>query len=88
MTVNKKYYIAGGISIILTIIGVLVGANVFPNTQYKTDTEFVLDDYKIELSVKPVDTILETEDGNIQVEQYPTVEAIDGGNISCEDESE
>lgn len=88
MTVNKKYYIAGGISILLTIVGVLVGANVFPNTEYKSNTEFVLDDYKIELSVSPVDTILETEDGNIQVEQYPTVEAIDGGNISCENESE
>lgn len=88
MTVNKKYYIAGGISIILTILGVLVGANVFPNTHYKTDTEIVLDDYKIELSVTPVDTILETEDGEIQVEQYPTVEAIDGGNINCENESE
>lgn len=88
MTVNKKYYIAGGISILLTIVGVLVGANVFPNTEYKSNTEFVLDDYKIELSVKPVDTILETEDGNIQVDQYPTVEAIDGGNINCENESE
>lgn len=88
MTVNKKYYIAGGISIILTIIGILVGANVFPNTEYKSNTEFVLDDYKIELSVKPVDTLIETEDGEIQVEQYPTVEAIDGGNINCENESE
>ena len=88
MTVNKKYYIAGGISIILTIIGVLVGANVFPNTEYKSSTEFVLDDYKIELSVKPVDTLIETEDGTIEEEQYPTVEAIDGGNINCENESE
>ena len=88
MTVNKKYYIAGGISIILTIIGVLVGANVFPNTEYKSNTEFVLDDYKIELSVKPVDTLIETEDGSIKVEQYPTVEAIDGGNINCENETE
>lgn len=88
MTVNKKYYIAGGISILLTIIGILVGANVFPNTEYKSNTEFVLDDYKIELSVKPVDTLIETEDGSIEVEQYPTVEAIDGGNINCENESE
>ena len=90
MKVNKKYIIAGIISLITLAGGLIAGYSLFPkhDVDVKSKTEVILDDYKIELSVTPVDTILETEDGEIEVEQYPTVESIDGGNVSCENQGE
>lgn len=90
MKLNKKYIIAGLVTLVGITGGLFTGAKIFStdSTEVKTNTEIVLDDYKIELSVTPVDTLIETEDGNIEVKQYPTVEAIDGGNINCENESE
>lgn len=90
MKFNKKYLIAGLITLIGIASGTFAGAKVFSShdVDVKTNTEVVLDDYKIELSVTPVDTLIETEDGNIEIEQYPTVEAIDGGNVSCDGEQE
>ena len=87
MRLSKKYIIAGVITLIGIIGGVIAGSNLFPKTDIKSKTEVILDDYKIELSVEQIETLIETEDGDIKVEAYPTVEAIDGGNITCEDES-
>lgn len=81
---SKKHIIAGIISILMTIVGVLLGSHFFAKTQIKT--EILTEDYKIELSVNPVDAIITTEDGNIEVKQYPTVESIDGGNVTCDSE--
>ena len=88
MKLNKKYLVAGIITLIGIAGGIITGSSLFSKTDVKTQTEIVLDDYKIELSVEPVDTVIQTEDGNIEVTQYPTVEAIDGGNINCENEPE
>lgn len=90
MKINKKYLIAGIITLIGIAGGLITGSKLFSthDVDVQSKTEVVLDDYKIELSIEPVDTILETEDGEITVAQYPTVEAIDGGNINCENEPE
>ena len=90
MKVNKKYIIAGIISLITLTGGLIAGSSLFPkhDIDVKSKTEVILDDYKIELSVTPVDTVLETEDGNIEIKQYPTVESIDGGNVTCEEGQE
>lgn len=90
MKLNKKYLIAGAITLIGIAGGLVTGSKLFSthDVDVQSKTEVVLDDYKIELSVEPVDAILETEDGEITVAQYPTVEAIDGGNINCENEPE
>lgn len=90
MKFNKKYIIAGLVTLIGITGGLFTGAKIFSsnNTEVKTNTEIVLDDYKIELSVTPVDTLIETEEGEIEVEQYPTIESVDGGNVSCEGEEE
>ena len=90
MKLNKKYLIAGVITLIGIAGGLFTGSKLFSthDVDVQSKTEVVLDDYKIELSVEPVDAILETEDGEITVAQYPTVEAIDGGNINCENEPE
>lgn len=87
---NKKYVIALFSTLLALTGGVFVGSNLFADHQVdvKSTTEIVLDDYKIELSVSPVETLLETEDGDITVESYPTVESIDGGNVNCENEPE
>ena len=90
MKLNKKYIIAGLITLIGVAGGIFTGSNLFPkiDTKTTTKTEIVLDDYKIELSVEPVDAVLETSDGNIEIKEYPAVESIDGGNINCENEPE
>lgn len=86
MKLSKKYIIAGVITLIGIIGGGIAGSNLFPKTDVKSKTEVILDDYKIELSVEPVDAVLETSDGNIEIKEYPVVESIDGGNINCENE--
>ena len=85
---NKKYVIALFSTLLALTGGVFAGSKLFASHQVdvKSTTEIVLDDYKIELAVEPVDTILTTEDGEIKVEQYPTVESIDGGNVTCENQ--
>lgn len=85
---NKKYVIALFSTLLALTGGVFAGSKLFAEHQVdvKSTTEIVLDDYKIELAVEPVDTILTTEDGEIEVEQYPTVESIDGGNVTCENQ--
>lgn len=88
MKVNKKYIVAGLLTLTALAGGLFAGSNIFSKTDIKTKTEIVLDDYKIELSAEPVDTVLETEDGNIEIKQYPTVESIDGGNVTCEEGQE
>ena len=45
-------------------------------------------DFKIELSDSQVDTILETEDGNIEVLSSPTVERVDSNNMACDEGEE
>lgn len=88
MKLSKKYIIAGVLTLIGIIGGGIAGSNLFPKTDVKSKTEVILDDYKIELSVEPVDAVLETSDGNIEIKEYPVVESIDGGNINCENEPE
>ena len=88
MKVNKKYIIAGISTLVALAGGIIAGSNIFKQVDVKTNTEIVLDDYKIVLSAEPVDTVLETEDGEIEIKQYPTVESIDGGNLSCEAKDE
>lgn len=83
---NKKYLIAGLISLLTLGGGLFAGSKLFVKTDIKTKTEIEFSDYKIELSAETVETLIETEDGQIEVIQAPTVEAIDGGNINCENE--
>lgn len=45
-------------------------------------------DYKIELSKAQVETILETEDGNIEVISAPTVERVENNQVKCDEGEE
>lgn len=45
-------------------------------------------DFKIELSDSQVETILETEDGNIEILSSPTVERVDSNNMACDEGEE
>lgn len=87
---NKKYLVAGAISLLALGGGVVTGIKVEGSKDKPVEvrTEIQLDDYKIELSINQVEAKLETEDGDIEILQVPTVESIDGGNVNCEEGSE
>ena len=88
---NKKYLITGIVSLIC-LAGGFTGASIKYKNQTqdgdKITTTEITAEYKIELSDVQVDAILETEDGNIEVIQAPTVELVDSNNITCEDGEE
>lgn len=78
----------GLISILITaVIGVLGGflahyGITLTATPDENGNVVVEASYKIELSEEQVPTVLETEDGEAEVIEAPTVEAVDSGNIS------
>ena len=88
---NKKYLIAGIVSLIC-LAGGFTGASIKYKNQTqegdKITTTEITAEYKIELSETQVETILETEDGNIEVIQAPTVEMVDSNNIACDEGEE
>lgn len=91
MKVNKKYIIAGIVSA-LCLAGGFTGASIKYKSQVQdgdniTVTEITAE-YKIELSEKQVETLIETEDGTIEVISAPTVESVDSNNITCEEGQE
>lgn len=93
---KRKKSIAEIIIIFLLIIaGTILGFfNVSLNIKVsdlenKEAVELVIDTgSKIELSEnQEIETVLETEDGEIEVESLPVVDMVDGGEIQIEDES-
>lgn len=86
---NKKYVIAGVISL-FCLLGGFVTANLTIKKEGDTTTieTTVQADYKIELSENQVETLIETEDGTIEVISAPTVESVESNNIACEDGEE
>lgn len=85
--------------IIFSIIGLILSwLAVFGLTAHfsiKTDTTTeenpkieITGDYKIELSKAQVETILETEDGNIEVISAPTVERVENNQVKCDEGEE
>lgn len=89
MKLNKKYIIAGVVSLLTLFGGLGVGIKINTKKPDGTEvqTEIILQN-NIELSEKQVETLLETEDGEIIVESYPTVESVENMNASCEGEEE
>lgn len=89
MKLNKKYLIAGIVSLLTMGGGLGVGLkiNVKEPDGNEIQTEILVHN-QIELAEKPVETILETEDGEIVVESYPTVELVDNYNVNCEEGEE
>lgn len=87
--INKKYIIAGLVSLLTLFGGLGVGVNITTKKPDGTEvkTEILLEN-RIELSETPVETLIETEDGSITVEAYPTVEMVDNSNITCEGQEE
>lgn len=71
-------------AVIVLIIGLLagtgIGINVSPEGEVTVET--VESSYGIELADEIIPTILETLDGEIEVIEAPTVEEIDGGEIT------
>ena len=86
---NKKYLIAGVISL-LCLVGGYTGNSLLtndeaqptqPNINFKAD-------FTIELSTKQVETVIETEEGEIEIIEAPTVEAVDGNVFECSENEE
>ena len=93
---KRKFGKLNIISIIILLIssGILGFFNVSLNIKVsdlenKEAVELVIDTgSKIELSEnQEIETVLETEDGKIEVESLPVVDMVDGGEIQIEDES-
>lgn len=93
---KRKFGKLNIISIIILLIGsgILGFFNVSLNIKVsdlenKETVELVIDTgSKIELAEnQEIETVLETEDGKIEVESLPVVDMVDGGEIQIEDES-
>lgn len=89
---RKNPFIYSGI-ILLLFIGSMVLAKFNMDLNFKiTDlenqdtTEIIIDSSKIELSTnQEVETILETEDGEIEVLSLPVVDMVDGGELQIDE---
>lgn len=57
------------------------------NSEIKTNIELT-SDYKIELAEKQIETIIETEEGEIEVLTAPTVERVENNQVKCEEGEE
>ena len=86
---NYKYLIAGMASVLSLAGGYGIANILLPNeVQTVEQVTKLTAGLSIELSTTPVETIIETESGEIEVIQAPTVETIDGNNLACESEEE
>lgn len=72
----KSIFVAITIIILAIISGCSLGATISPQGDVVLETDF-----SMELSDEQVPTIIETEDGEIEVISAPTVEEVDGGKI-------
>lgn len=79
---SKIKYIIPFIIGVLGITGGYFTARITEDKKVEVKTELVMD-YSIELSDESVETLIETEDGTIETITAPTVESIDGGNVTC-----
>lgn len=72
-------------SVIILIVGLTaggaIGVNITPDGEIQVETEYVDSGFSIELADEPVPTVVETEEGEVEVLDAPTVEEIDGGEI-------
>ena len=86
---KEKYIIAGVLTLLFFAFGGALGLKFAPTkTETETKLEIVTDEFKIELSETQVETIIETEDGNIEVISAPTVERVENNKIKCDDGEE
>lgn len=74
---NPKSIIGAAIVLILGLVaGTGIGLNIAPDGEVIVETDFTM-----ELADEQVPTIIETEEGQIEVLSAPTVEEVDGGPI-------
>lgn len=78
----SKFNLKEAVIVILTLVaGLLIGGTV-NFAIHNTDEGVVIEtDYTIELADEQVPTIIETDEGQIEVIAAPTVEEVDGGKI-------
>ena len=72
------------------IVAAVIGVNVLMVTKTKDDTSELKVKTTIDYAEEPVETILETEDGELEVIDAPTVDFVDSGKVvdECPEESE
>ena len=78
------------ISLILVILGVSGGyitARITEDHKIEIKSDIILD-YSIELSDESVETKIETDEGEIEIIEAPTVESVDSGTSECPEGSE
>lgn len=75
--ITLKSIIGAAIVLILGLVaGTGIGLNIAPDGEVTIETDFAM-----ELAEEQVPTILETEEGQIEVLNAPTIEMVDGGKI-------
>lgn len=72
----------------LAVFGLTAHFSIKTNASDNNPSIEISGDYKIELSDIQVETILETEDGNIEVLSAPTVERVENNQVRCEEGQE
>lgn len=83
----KKLTWKSAVAFIITLVVGLLGGGVF--ISLTSDGEIVVQPASVELAEEQVPALIETDDGEVEVLNVPTVESVDGGEIKeCPEDEE
>lgn len=90
--INYKHIISAVASILCLVGGYVISSLTNTEAQQQQPRPEIVTEIKagfnIELSTTQVQTLLETEDGEVEIIEAPTVERIDSNNLACDEGEE